>query len=63
MPWILTLIGPDPIIGRRGLKAALPIQRKNPRTSATRWNVSNATRRVIFSATAPTRTLIKERSQ
>jgi len=56
------LIEPDPIIGRRELEDEWPVQKKNPQTGATRWNVSNATRRATFSEIAPTRTK-KERNQ
>ncbi len=56
------LIGPDPIIGRRELEDARPVQKKNPQIGARRWNVSIATRKAIFSAFAPRRTK-KERNQ
>ncbi len=56
------LIGPDPIIGKRELEDARPVQKKNPQIGARQWNVSIATRKAIFSASAPRRT-IKERSQ
>src|SRR6266571_1914469 len=60
--WTRALIGPDPIIiGRRRSADARPTQKKNPQIGARRWNVSIATRKAIFSASAPTRT--KERSQ
>src|SRR6266702_1401675 len=62
MRWIRMPRGPDLIIGRRELKDARPAQKKNPRTGARRWNVSIATRKAIFSAFAPRRT-IKERNQ
>jgi len=57
------LIEPDPIIGKRELEDARPMPKKNPQIGATRWNVSNATRRAIFSTTAPTRIMKKERNQ
>src|SRR6266702_1443343 len=61
--WTRVLIGPDPIIGERGLKDAQPTPKKNPQIGARRWDVSNATRKAIFSANAPTRTTTKERNQ
>src|SRR6266702_3126000 len=60
--WTCVLIGPDPIIGKRGLEDARPVQKKNPQIGARRWNVSIATRNAIFSASAPRRTK-KERNQ
>src|SRR6266571_1681742 len=62
--WTRALIGPDPIIiGRRGLEDAQPAWKKNPQIGAKRWNVSIATRKAIFSASAQTRTKTKERNQ
>src|SRR6266702_4930292 len=62
--WTRVRIGPDPIIGRRGLEDARPVlKKKNPQIGARRWNVSIATKKAIFSASAPTRTRTKERSQ
>src|SRR6266702_4289629 len=63
MQWTHVPIGPDPITGKRGLKDTRPAQKKNPQTGAKRWNVSIVTRKAIFSASAPTRIKIKERSQ
>src|SRR6266704_5468089 len=65
MRWTRALIGPDPIVmGKRRSADERPAQKKNPRIGARRWNVSIATRKAIFSVSAPTRTrAIKERSQ
>src|SRR6266702_1598828 len=60
--WTRVLIGPDPIIGSRGLEDARPVQKKNPQIGTRRWNVSIATRKAMFSAFAPRRTK-KERNQ
>src|SRR6266702_115328 len=60
--WTRVQIGPDPIIGRRGPEDARPVPKKNPQIGAKRWNVSIATRKAIFSASAPRRTK-KERNQ
>src|SRR6266702_1226318 len=62
MRWIRVQIGPDPIIGKKGLSDARPMPKKNPQTGARRWNVSIATRRAIPSIFAPRRTK-KERNQ
>src|SRR6266581_6664786 len=60
--WTRVPIGPDPIIGKRGLKDAQPAQKKNPQIGARRWNVSIATKKAIFSTSSPRRTK-KERNQ
>ncbi len=52
MQWIHVQIGPDPIIGKRELKDARLVQKKNPQIGTRWWNVSIATRKAIFSASA-----------
>ena len=62
--WTRVRIGPDPIIiGKRGLEDARQVPKKNPRIGARRWNVSIATRKAIFSASAPRRRPRRKRNQ
>src|SRR6266702_7497720 len=65
MQWTHARIELDPIIiGKRKPADVWPLPKKNPQIGARQWNVSTATRKAIFSASAPTRTrAIKERSQ
>ncbi len=56
------LIGPDPIIGRRGLEDTQPMPKMSPRTGARKYNALAAISLDISNGIAPRRTK-KERNQ